>query len=96
MWLNVWVAVSVAFACLGAWVARERNREPAFGVFLGLVFGPIGVIVLAALPSRIAQSPRRYLSRSNSATGDDPLIERINSGRVASDRHKMDSPFTLE
>jgi hypothetical protein len=50
--LLVFVAViAVAFSLLGAWVASQKRRDPFEGFILGFVFGPLGVLIEAMLPS---------------------------------------------
>jgi len=43
--------VWLVFACLGAWVASQKRREPVEGFFLGLLFGPFGCLIEAVLPT---------------------------------------------
>jgi hypothetical protein len=42
------------FAVLGAYISNEKNREPGEGVILGLLFGPLGCLIAAILPSKEA------------------------------------------
>ena len=44
-------AYVVVFAVFGAWVAIQCRRSEMEGFLLGALFGPIGVIVEALLPS---------------------------------------------
>jgi hypothetical protein len=37
---------------LGLWVAERKLREPIEGFFLGLLLGPLGVLIEAALPDQ--------------------------------------------
>lgn len=46
--LVVWFG---GFAALGRWVAMNKRRRGAEGLTLGLLFGPLGVIVEALLPT---------------------------------------------
>ncbi len=50
----------VLVACLSAWVAHQKGRNPYAWFPLGLVFGVIAVIALAGLPSH--RPPRWYLA----------------------------------
>ena len=50
MWLVAALVVLVMLAGLGGWVAIQRNRAPTEGLILGLLYGPLGVIVEALLP----------------------------------------------
>lgn len=43
---------AVIFGFFGAWVANQRGRSDEEGLFLGIVFGPLGVIVEALLPRK--------------------------------------------
>ena len=40
-----------SFAVLGAYVAGHKRRPAIEGVALGLIFGPVGCLVLAMLPT---------------------------------------------
>jgi hypothetical protein len=42
---------------LGAWVATQKYRDVGEGFILGLLFGPLGVIVEALLPTKPAAAP---------------------------------------
>jgi len=42
----------VVCAVAGASVAREKGREPLEGVIFGALFGPIGIVVTALLPTK--------------------------------------------
>jgi uncharacterized membrane protein YeaQ/YmgE (transglycosylase-associated protein family) len=46
----VWVLSALLFGALGEWVAGRKNRDGFEGFFLGLLFGPVGMLVEAALP----------------------------------------------
>lgn len=46
-----WLGVAAVFGGFGAWIAREKRRGPGEGLILGFLFGPLGVIVEAVLPS---------------------------------------------
>jgi len=52
------VVVALAFAALGAWIASQKNRDGGEGFILGLLFGPIGVIVEAVLPTLSQPAPQ--------------------------------------
>jgi hypothetical protein len=45
----------LVFGLFGAWVAEEKGRSGIEGFFLGLLFGPLGVLVEALLP--VIQNP---------------------------------------
>jgi len=40
----------LVFAPIGAWLAQQRGRTPAFGALVGAVFGILGIIVLGLAP----------------------------------------------
>jgi|SRR5271157_454576 len=42
----------VVCAVAGASVAKEKGREPLEGVIFGALFGPIGIVVTALLPTK--------------------------------------------
>jgi hypothetical protein len=44
--------LAILMSALGLWVATQKSRNPAEGFFLGLFFGPLGVLVEALLPSK--------------------------------------------
>jgi hypothetical protein len=46
----VWGMIALLFCGLGEWVAGRKNRDGFEGFFLGLVFGPVGMLVEMALP----------------------------------------------
>jgi hypothetical protein len=46
-------------AGLGAWVATQKERDPAEGAILGFVFGPLGVLIEALLPAGKAKAVAR-------------------------------------
>jgi hypothetical protein len=39
------------FGILGGWIAKQKNRDPGEGFVLGCLFGPLGAIIEALLPS---------------------------------------------
>lgn len=43
---------ALVFCVVGAFIAREKNREMAEGALLGFLLGPLGVIVEGLLPTR--------------------------------------------
>jgi hypothetical protein len=48
------VVVVFVFSVLGGWVAGEKNRSVGEGIFLGVLFGPFGVLIEALLPTLAA------------------------------------------
>lgn len=51
------VAVVVVFGILGCWIASQKRRDQTEGFILGLLFGPIGVIIEAVLPTLVPSPP---------------------------------------
>jgi len=49
--LVVAFVVWCVFAALGGWIAEQKNRGGGEGVALGFLFGPLGVLVEALLPT---------------------------------------------
>jgi hypothetical protein len=49
------IIVWITFAGYGYWVATVKRRHPGEGLFLGLLLGPVGVIVEASLRERTAE-----------------------------------------
>jgi hypothetical protein len=45
------VVICLACAWLGCWITAEKRRNPDEGMMLGLVFGPLGVLIEALLPT---------------------------------------------
>lgn len=61
--LLILVAVGwVLFVGLGAYISSQKNRPAIEGVLLSLIFGPLGIIIAALLPTQsppAAARPRR-------------------------------------
>ncbi len=49
-WLIAVVVVWLVMGIFGAWIASQKNRSIREGFWLGLLFGPLGVVVEALLP----------------------------------------------
>jgi uncharacterized membrane protein YeaQ/YmgE (transglycosylase-associated protein family) len=41
----------VIFGSLAGWIGQQKGRRPEEGMLLGALFGPLGVIVVALLPT---------------------------------------------
>jgi hypothetical protein len=54
--IPVVVVVALVFGILGSWIAGQKRKDGGEGFILGLIFGPIGVIIEAVLPTP-AQTP---------------------------------------
>ncbi len=48
-----------AFGCFASWVASQKERSLLEGFILGALFGPLGVLVEALLPSQRIERPRK-------------------------------------
>jgi hypothetical protein len=48
---NAAVVVWVLLGPFGGWIAAQKYRSPVEGLALGWIFGPLGVIVEALLPT---------------------------------------------
>lgn len=44
------IIVITSLGALGVWVAAQKGRAPLEGLILGVLFGPLGVIVEGLLP----------------------------------------------
>jgi hypothetical protein len=55
--LIILLMVWAAFGGLGYYVAAQKGRPEAEGLLLGFLFGPLGVLLVALLPSK---STRRH------------------------------------
>jgi hypothetical protein len=42
----------IVCCCAGAYVALEKGRSATEGCWFGLLFGPIGVLIVACLPTK--------------------------------------------
>lgn len=47
----VWFIMAFVFACLGGWIAEQKHREMGEGIVLGALFGPLGALIEAVLPT---------------------------------------------
>lgn len=58
---EMWALIAFVFGGFGAWISAQKRRGAAEGLILGLLFGPLGVLVAALLPQGEAASgaPRR-------------------------------------
>ena len=50
-WLVLVGVLAAIFGGLGAFIAAQKRREVAEGLIMGLLFGPLGVLIEALLPS---------------------------------------------
>src|SRR4051812_44233882 len=56
--LIVVLVLAIIFGGLGAWIAGQKGRAGGEGFALGLIFGPLGVLITALLPT-VAPGARR-------------------------------------
>jgi hypothetical protein len=70
------LAGAVLFAALGYYIAAQKGRPETEGLVLGLVFGPLGCLIEAILPTieRNGQSPG---SLEDAPARKDPLDRRL-------------------
>jgi hypothetical protein len=61
------VISAVVFGIFGRWVAGQRSRSRTEGMWLGILFGPLGVLVEALLPSNPLPQPRAKHNQSDQA-----------------------------
>lgn len=75
--------VALAFGGLGSYVAAEKRRAPSEGFVIGLLFGPLGVLVLALLrDGDHAPAPRPSPLRDDEPPDRIPwLVEAENRAR---------------
>lgn len=66
----IFLLLLVVFAGLGTFVSAAKNRAILEGLVLGGLFGPLGVIIAALLPTRPPASPPACRD-----PGDDPIAE---------------------
>jgi hypothetical protein len=83
------VIVSLACSFFGAYVAGEKGREPMEGGIIGFFFGPIGVLIVALLPSqadsgsRVERRPSSNRRRSTRDTDYRAVVDREDELRAA-------------
>jgi hypothetical protein len=54
-WLILIGILAAVFSGFGGWVATQKRRGVGEGMVLGLLFGPLGVLVEALLPQGVEQ-----------------------------------------
>jgi hypothetical protein len=50
MGILIIVAIACAFGASGAWIATQKSRDALEGFLLGLLLGPVGVLIEVFLP----------------------------------------------
>jgi hypothetical protein len=77
--LTIALALAVVFAGLGAWIADQKGRSGGEGFALGLLFGPLGVLVEALLPT-VAMGVRRQAPAGPRGAAPGPVRPRRSLG----------------
>jgi RsiW-degrading membrane proteinase PrsW (M82 family) len=67
------VVVWIALWGLGFYVADQKGRSPKEGLALAFLFGPLGVIVLALLPTRSETTPVEKRTEATPVSRSRPL-----------------------
>jgi hypothetical protein len=57
--------VVTVFAALGGWISAQKGRDPIEGAVLGGLFGPLGCLIAALMPTQQSR-PSRPLVRPSS------------------------------
>jgi hypothetical protein len=57
--LAIWAGATLACAIIGRYVAEQKGRSGAEGLWLGFLLGPLGVLVAALMPTVEAPRPGR-------------------------------------
>ena len=73
------LGIAAICAILGLCVANTRYRDPVEGLLVGLIFGPLGVLVELLLPSGIDPSGRTRTP-----------IHRSITDRIGEERHRAE------
>lgn len=74
-WLLPVALILLAHGALGSWVASQKRRSALEGAILGLLFGPLGVLVEALLP----QGEHQVLKKR-------PMVTRVRPEPVFTER----------
>lgn len=64
-----WLLTALVFGFLGMWVADQKSRPSSEGFLLGLLFGPLGVLIEAVLPNGVPQAKVAVIP-------EDPLVRQ--------------------
>ena len=83
--------LAVVFGFLGMWIAVQKRREQQEGFILGLLFGPLGVLIEAVLPT-IAEPTSAQPQRA--PTEED--LERIRELRRRDEANRLAAERVLE
>jgi hypothetical protein len=90
-WLILIGVLAVAFGGLGGWVATQKQRSALEGLVLGLLFGPLGVLVEALLPQRVEQPVNPRTGSGGGRTIDEPGFNLpVNSRTGSGGRRTID------
>jgi hypothetical protein len=52
----LWAFLALIYGGSSEWIAGRKNRDGFEGFFLGLLFGPVGMLIEATLPNGPASS----------------------------------------
>ena len=82
--LIILLIVWAAFGALGYYIATQKGRPQAEGLLLGFLFGPLGVLLVALLPSKSAEQHGRAVGRRDRVASmpdyrddcDEPVIPK--------------------
>jgi hypothetical protein len=90
------VGVVFVFGALGSWIAMQKNRDNSEGFALGCIFGPLGVLIEALLPTLSDHSSQK--DSDHSSQKDEAIVLTVTSEqweairkREAEDRAKREA-----
>ena len=70
-----------AFAGLGAFIASAKSRPVREGLLIGLLFGPLGCLIEALLPTGVAAGGASSARTAKGSAIDDPMLVEAIAGR---------------
>ena len=77
--IALWLVAGFVFGLLGCYISGQKNRPVFEGLAMGFLFGPLGVLVAALLPT-IPKAPDPFIYASPSRSG--PKAKRDGSGAM--------------
>lgn len=85
------VLVWILFVGLGAYISTQKNRQAIEGVLLALLFGPLGLIVAALLPTKAPAAPPapRKTAKQLAAEQEERERRALESGEAIDDDRAM-------
>ena len=54
--IEFFIIAAIVFGLLGRYIAKQKNRSGAEGLWLGVLFSALGVIIVALLPNKEEKS----------------------------------------